>query len=283
MDSKLNIDSSGIDFEPTTDRYGGGFGRIVKCISCGHLYPNPRPTQEVLSQGYSQTVDNHYFEESESRSINAIRSVSTIRNFKQSGDLLEVGCFMGFFLNAARLHFSVSGIELSEWAANYVNNTLKIPVKKCSLLDAKLPAASYDVIVMIEVIEHLPNPDEIIAEVARLLKPGGVLYNVTLNIKGLSSRILGRRWWNLRPAHMHYFYPATFNKLLDKNGFRIVSERSFGKMFTYGYWLSKTKHYSPLLHGIFSKVFDWIGITNKFVYIDTKDSIETVAILKAKS
>jgi len=188
-----------IDFEPSTDKYGN-FGRIVRCANCGHIYTNPRPKAASLLKGYEQVNDDLYFAESDSRCINAYMSLSTIKRFKAGGNLLEIGSSTGFFLNAARLNFNVSGLEISKWGADFTEQTLKIPVVRTPLEKADLPPNHYDVVVMIDVIEHLPDPKTAIKEIARILKPGGILYILTPDIKGFSSKILGRYWWGLRPA-----------------------------------------------------------------------------------
>jgi transcription elongation factor Elf1 len=92
----------------------GNYGQIVQCKGCGLVYTNPRPQMDKIFQAYSQVVDREYGEEDSSRSINAIFCLDKIKKFKKSGRLLDIGCATGYFLNAARLNFEVSGVELSK-------------------------------------------------------------------------------------------------------------------------------------------------------------------------
>jgi len=266
------------DFTPSTDRYGQ-FGSVVRCRDCGHYYTNPRPPAEFLNSGYQSARDDTYIAESESRSINAYMSLAALRRFAPpSGRLLEAGCFAGFFLNAARTQYEVEGLELCSWAADFAERKLRLPVRRASIENAGLEAGRYDVIAMIDVLEHLQNPAAAIAECSRALKPGGILYLVTPDIKGFSARLLGKYWWGLRPSHIHYFHRASLSRLLAAHGFEVRLAKSFGKIFTCGYWLSRIKNYPPLIHRAAEKFIDAAGIHNKFLYIDTRDSLEVIAV-----
>lgn len=103
------------DYVASTDRFDH-YGQIVRCRACDLMYTNPRPTRQRILQGYSKAVDVDYASEDSSRSINVHISLQSIKKFVQRGRLLDVGCSTGYFLNAARLHFETSGIELSHWA-----------------------------------------------------------------------------------------------------------------------------------------------------------------------
>src|SRR5579859_3100568 len=102
-------------FAATTDKFGA-YGTIVQCRRCGLVYTNPRLAASKILGGYEGTEDEDYLSERESRSMNAYLAMAMIRRHAQGGRLLEVGCSAGFFLNAARLSFEVTGVEPSQWA-----------------------------------------------------------------------------------------------------------------------------------------------------------------------
>jgi SAM-dependent methyltransferase len=86
--------------------------------------------------------------------------------------------------------------------------------------------ARFDVVTLWETIEHLPDPDTILRQIRRWLKPGGVLAIGTGNNRSLLSRLLGNRWWYLVPPdHCVYYNPRALAIVLERNGFRV--ERTY--------------------------------------------------------
>ena len=263
-------------FVATTDEFSD-YGRVVRC-ACGLAYTNPRPSQAELLQGYAGCVDEAYLAESSSRSINAHLSLSTIKRFAAKGRLLEVGSASGYFLNAARVDFDVSGLEPSQWACALARERYKLDVHAESLESTeRFPDESFDVVALIDVIEHLSDPQAAIRKAARLLKPGGILYLVTPDIGSLSSWILGSRWWGLRPAHIYYFDRKTMGAMVAAAGLETVLVKSFGRIFTYGYWASRLRQYPAVVHGTLERVIRALDIAGKFLYLDTRDSMELCA------
>jgi 2-polyprenyl-3-methyl-5-hydroxy-6-metoxy-1,4-benzoquinol methylase len=269
-------DARGVaDYVATTNRYGR-YGRVVRCLRCGLVYTNPRPRPETLHEGYAEAVDTEYAEEDFSRSINAHMALRTIKKFVRSGRLLDVGCATGYFLNAARLDFDVHGVEPSRWAVNYARERLGLPVTHGTLDHAELEPG-FDVVSLNDVIEHVSDPRAALQRVHALLKPGGLVYLVTPDVAGLAARVLRGRWWGLRPAHVFYFSTATLSRLLRECGLEPVLVRSYGRIFTYGYWLSRLQGYPAPIHRTVGRVIDLLGVEEKLLYLDTRDSVEVCA------
>jgi 2-polyprenyl-3-methyl-5-hydroxy-6-metoxy-1,4-benzoquinol methylase len=264
------------DFVATTDHFGA-YGRIVRCNRCRLVYTNPRPRPERISDGYRRSVDPDYAREDSSRSINAHLSLNTLNRFARSGRLLDVGCSTGYFLNAARLDFETHGLELSEWAARFARERLRLDVVNASLDDAAFPAEHFDVVTVIDVIEHLTDPKAALQSIHRLLRPEGLLYLVTPDIESLSARLLRGRWWGLRPAHIYYFSTTTLGRLLNETGFEVELTKSYGRIFTWGYWLSRLKNYPSPVHRLVAAAVRVFDLDRKFLYIDTRDSMEVCA------
>ena len=263
-------------FIASTDRFDR-YGRIVRCRNCGLVYTNPRPPERALREGYSQAVDEDYIQEDASRGINAHMSLHVIKKFAHGGAVLDVGCSTGYFLNAARLDFAAHGLEPSHWAAKFARDKLNLDVREGTLEDQAFPPAHFDVVTLIDVIEHLPDPLGALKAAHRLLKPGGVLYIVTPNIRSLSAMILRGKWWGLRPGHIHYFSPKTLAAMLEKSGFETLRLGSYGRMFTYGYWLSRLKNYPRWVRAAPAALIRLLGIEGKFLYLNTRDSMEVCA------
>ncbi|MFA6091953.1 MAG: class I SAM-dependent methyltransferase [Elusimicrobiota bacterium] len=264
-------------FAATTDIFGR-YGRIVRCRRCGLVYTNPRPTPASLLEGYEVCTDETYLSESSSRSINAHLSLNTLRRFVRSGKLVEVGASAGYFLNAARADFDVIGLEPSRWACRIAQERFKLEMRTQSFEGlSRFEPESLDVVVMVDVIEHLPDPKQALALAARALKKNGMLYLVTPNIRSMSARICRSYWWGLRPAHIYYFSPETLGSMLSSVGLETAFCASFGRMFSFGYWADRIRHYPGILHRTACAAARLLDIERKFVYINTRDSLELCA------
>ncbi len=269
--------AGGDSFAASTDEFND-YGRIARCLDCGLVYTNPRPTRATLVRGYGESVDEVYAQEASSRSMNAHLSLSVIKRFAAGGRLLEVGASAGYFLNAARVDFEVAGLEPSAWACGIARRRFKLEVYPETLEECRrFEPASFDAVAMIDVIEHLCDPAAALKAAARLIKPGGLLYLVTPDIGSLSSRVLRGAWWGLRPAHITYFDKETMRRMLEGAGFEVVHAGSFGRIFTYGYWLSRLRHYPSFLYKTVARLIDLFDIKDKFLYINTRDSMEVCA------
>jgi SAM-dependent methyltransferase len=94
------------------------------------------------------------------------------------------------------------------------------------LHDARYPGGTFDLVACIEVLEHIPAPAVYLQEMARILRPGGLLLLTTPNFQGLSRWLFGSRWRVIDPEHLGYFTPRTLRSVLEEAGFRSVSVRS---------------------------------------------------------
>ncbi|MDP4199491.1 MAG: class I SAM-dependent methyltransferase [Bacteroidota bacterium] len=222
--------------------------RIVECSRCGMVYTNPRLKGAKIGELYdADYFQGHGFDQS----VNYVRDVDEFGEHKASYDLhdwdldtiqtmlakpsarslLEIGCGTGVFLAKAKAHgFDVHGLELSEYAAGFVRN-MGIPVDTKSIEDADFPQNSWDVIVMREVIEHLPHPLESLKTIHGWLKPGGVLFMATGNYNCPERKIKGKDWFYFMPeGHLYYFSNRTMRKYLRTAGFRTIRVTNQGDM-----------------------------------------------------
>ena len=91
-----------------------------------------------------------------------------------------------------------------------------------TLEEADLAAGSFDLVMMMEVVEHVDTPVDLLARAGRLLRPGGALYLTTPNWASFSRRFLGKRWFPISREHVVYFSPRTIRAALTKAGLRPV-------------------------------------------------------------
>jgi glycosyltransferase involved in cell wall biosynthesis/tetratricopeptide (TPR) repeat protein/SAM-dependent methyltransferase len=208
---------------------------IVKCRSCHTVYLRTRLNAAELDRIYQTYVDDgshlklpadaaQAAESPWKRSyfLNEIMEIDPAR-----GPMLDVGCSWGAFLLGARAQgFSPMGIELTRKAVRFANKTLGIPVVNTQFLDTPIPAAALQVITMVHVLEHLPQPKQALAKAFDILKPGGLFCGIVPNIESFSSQRQRDSWYWLDPNYHYVHYsPATLRSHLEAAGF--VVERLY--------------------------------------------------------
>jgi SAM-dependent methyltransferase len=93
----------------------------------------------------------------------------------------------------------------------------------CELKDCHFPDSYFDVVTLNHVLEHIPDPNEELREIRRILKDGGTLLLSTPNIDSLQFKISKERWFGLDlPRHLYYYSYETIVTMLEKNGFDVV-------------------------------------------------------------
>jgi 2-polyprenyl-3-methyl-5-hydroxy-6-metoxy-1,4-benzoquinol methylase len=148
------------------------------------------------------------------------------------GRLLDVGAGPGFMVSAARARgWDAIGLDLNEWAARYAREELGVEVRVSALDDAHLPTGSFDAVTMMDLLEHVPNPGALVAEAARVTRPGGMLAVLTPDAGSPLSRALGRRWPELVrvPEHLVLVSARGLKALLEHHGYEVIGHHSVGK------------------------------------------------------
>jgi SAM-dependent methyltransferase len=230
---------------PTTDRFGTALADIVRCRTCGHMQLAAMPPGTLLTDAYEETASDDYIEEEAGQRTTARRVLERIELHRDGGRLLDIGCWVGFFLAEARERgWEVTGVEPSGFAAAYARDVLGLPVLSGDLFEVDLPAGSFDAIFLGDVIEHLPDAGGAIDRISRLLVPGGVLAMALPDAGSRVARIMGPRWWSVIPSHVHYFTRESMRTVLERHGFTIVDLSTSPKTFTTRYYLERLGGYS---------------------------------------
>jgi 2-polyprenyl-3-methyl-5-hydroxy-6-metoxy-1,4-benzoquinol methylase len=155
-----------------------------------------------------------------------------------------VGAASGILLEqAAKLGFVGEGVEPSRSLAKSAQDAgLKVHL---GTFPHPAIQGSYDVITLIDVIEHVPCPIPLLKDIAAHLKPDGIGVLTTPDVQSLVARILGRRWWHFRVAHIGYFSRETMKKALAEAGLELVKMTSPAWYFTYDYACERAMVYVP--------------------------------------
>jgi SAM-dependent methyltransferase len=233
--------SSHLHSLPFGYRFEEAWLQALRCKQCGVIFLDPQPTDEQIRKMYSQEYfegdfrcghEGGYFEDKTLQSLSGDASVRAIQRYKQGGRFLEIGCAGGVFMDTMRkFGFEVHGVEVSEVAAQFARAHFGLDVFTGDLLEAHLPASSFDVVYMGDVIEHLPDPVGVIKEIVRILADGGVLVvvcpsqtNTIFSRLGFALyTLLGRRVTvSMPPYHLFEYRPSSLGMLLTRCGLTVV-------------------------------------------------------------
>lgn len=202
---------------------------IQQCQACGLGVTTPFPESDGLAEVNRETylLDQRvrtylgrraYFEKRYHRQLDDIRS------FHQGGRLLDIGCNIGMFLIASRsAGFDVCGVELNRDCAEYARASFGLDVRSVRLEDAGFPPASFDVVTMYDVLEHVPDLRGMLASIRGILKPGGLLVVQSPNLDSVMADMTKSAWsWLSPPDHLYHFTPDSLSALLDHAGYAIA-------------------------------------------------------------
>ena len=201
---------------------------LYKCKSCGFVRAADRFFETDLDQVYSgkyyKGTDYFNYElEGSSLKKNFKNRLEIIKNYvPPSKKLLEVGSAYGFFLELAKDIYECSGIERNPEVAKKVSNRLSLEVSGGPFLDMPVSNETYDLVVSLDTIEHVPSPRKFVEKIASLLKPEGYVFLETGNIDAFLPRIRKESWRLIYPPeHLSYLSARILSKLLQETGFEV--------------------------------------------------------------
>ena len=158
---------------------------LVKCSSCEMVFSEEKPDQADIVEFYSDGYDlTRYFSPiTEKRYLELLEE---FEKFRKTGQLLDVGCGFGFFIETAKQQgWDVTGVEITDDAVKACTSK-GLRMHHGTLETAHFQDEMFDVIVLIETIEHVIQPEKLIKEIHRVLRPGGLVYLSTPNFNAIN-------------------------------------------------------------------------------------------------
>ncbi len=235
-------------------RFQDGPFTVVEC-TCGLVYVTPRLTGEALAEVYGADYwksDNPKLKGYADYASEAVlylrtyqRRMRLVRRWlPERARILDVGCAAGYFLRvAARDGHDVRGIEPSAAIAREAvrelgEDRIHVGDLQTAPVERGFAPGAFDLITLWDVIEHVPDPQAMLARVRELLAPGGRLLLETQNVASRWARLLGRRWHHYKhEEHLYHFSPATIARLLAQCGFVVehCGAAYAGKYVSFGF------------------------------------------------
>jgi 2-polyprenyl-3-methyl-5-hydroxy-6-metoxy-1,4-benzoquinol methylase len=193
------------------------------------LITHPQPSLDVLGK-YYESAD--YISHTDSKrslfekayhfvkNIALKKKLNLINSYHpEKGLILDIGAGTGEFLSVAQNDgWDTIGVEPSDKAKTIAKSKGVSFVEKTSELDSH----TFDVITMWHVLEHVPNLDEQIKELKRLLKPKGTLIVAVPNFKSFDAKYYGNFWAAYDvPIHFWHFSKTAIQKLFEKEKMKL--------------------------------------------------------------
>jgi 2-polyprenyl-3-methyl-5-hydroxy-6-metoxy-1,4-benzoquinol methylase len=205
----------------------------MRCNSCGLVYLNPHPTINELEKIYPPTYHAFDFSKKNYGFIYRIRSrleawrvLNHCRNLPDDARILDVGCGDGFHLSLLREFgkkgWTLEGVDINHHAVEMATRAgLQVHLGIVEEID--LPNENYDLVLMIQTIEHVAKPDEVLRAIHKLLRKGGRLVIVTDNINSIDFQFFKSGHWGGYhfPRHWNLFNHHSLSKLAEKTGFDV--------------------------------------------------------------
>lgn len=193
-----------------TDAHYGQTGSIYQCQKCGFRQCND--LEQVLDF-YEKLEDKDYETSRAERAIQARRILQTVSAHRSTGRLLDIGAGSGILVEEAqKLGYIAQGIEPSKWLCDQAIER-GLPVHHGTLPHMNINPP-YDIVTLIDVIEHVSNPVELLKNIHQIMAKDSIGVVVTPDVGSLTARLMGYRWWHYRIAHIGYFDKKTLNLAL---------------------------------------------------------------------
>jgi 2-polyprenyl-3-methyl-5-hydroxy-6-metoxy-1,4-benzoquinol methylase len=220
---------------------------ILECPRCGLLSSRPTLEPAEIVARYERVVDEEYLAEEDERRELFAWVTSRIGSYHVPGRrLLEIGANMGLFLAvAAEAGWEASGIEPSSWAVEHGRERFGVDLRRGAAETLDEDPRSVDVLVMLDVLEHLADPADALRRLRAPIADRGLLALATVNVESLHGRLRGGDWpWFIR-SHLHYFRPTTLTRMLADAGFEAVEWSVVPRSFHVSYLLHRAAGIAP--------------------------------------
>lgn len=166
-------------------------------------------------------------------------------------EILDVGSGAGFFANeAAVAGHKVTGLDVSDASlkvAELMDRTQTVRYVEGNAYHMPFRKESFDVVVALDLLEHVSDPEKIMSEMTRVLRPGGLLFFHTVNRTALSYFLISKGKWFIKQTPAMYFdfslfrRPETVDQWCEEMGLEVQIVRGLrpkvlGKSFWRWLW-----------------------------------------------
>jgi 2-polyprenyl-3-methyl-5-hydroxy-6-metoxy-1,4-benzoquinol methylase len=202
------------------------------------------------------------------------------RRYGRAGSrALEIGSGLGHLIGQLEDTFETHGMDVNHWAvARSRPEAKQTQLYTSDAQNLPFTSASFGVVLIKHIVEHLPDPARAIRELGRVLEPGGILILATPNLDGLLRPLKGDKWIGFQdPTHISLKPPAEWFGLIKSAGLSIV------RAFADGFW---DVPYIPIVPPRIQKLFfgslGGIQAITRFVFLPVRWG-ESVIVIARKA
>lgn len=207
----------------------------LRCERCELVRLDPRPAASELGRIYPDSYHAFAFTAESFGVVHRVRErlearrmLRAARHVPAAGRILDVGCGDGFHLDLLRRFgppgWTLHGVDLDQRAVQRARGR-GLEVFETSVHGTELQDASYDLVLLIQTIEHVDDPVAVLRSIRRLLRPGGRVLIVTDNTGSPDFTLHRRRHWGGYhfPRHWYLFNRASLQRAMTAAGLDVAT------------------------------------------------------------
>jgi SAM-dependent methyltransferase len=255
-----------------------GYLKLYRCKSCGFISQFPGPGSSTIVKDYTDKYSLDFLKDGQefmypNRRIVLQDIIDRIKKYQKVGDILDVGCGDGQFLFlSSKKGFNCNGVEGSEQLSSYASSKTGAKIVQGIYKKEMFPENTFDVISLIQVLEHIPSPIDALETAKYHLRQNGILVIEIPSITApnfLAYRLTRIKRFVKPPSgvifsHFGYYNPKSLFALTHKCGFKTEE-------IVTGRWQYKYTGYLKIIGQIFDPIFNltkiggilYIGRNNK--------------------
>lgn len=234
------------DLRITDGRYGLTLS-LRRCADCRFVFAE-RDEVKRLTDLYARLSDTAYEDGRDTRRLQMqwlLRQVLAVR--PRARTLLDVGAGTGLLVEEAQAAgLTAVGVEPSRALVEAGQLAGGGTLLQGVLPHAALEGRVFDVVSLVDVIEHVADPVQLLRDAGRALAADGVMLVVTPDRSSAAARLFGKRWWHFRPAHVGYFCRSSLIRALEAAGLEPESWHRAQWFFRLRYLAERLERYLPL-------------------------------------
>lgn len=234
------------DLQITDSRYGMTL-TLLECDKCGFIFADGNEV-EALTELYEQLVDSAYEEGIENRALQMKWLIDLgLAHRPGAKTMLEIGSGVGLLIKEAKSRgLDAAGVEPSRSLVEAAKHLTGVHLLQGIFPHPALQNRKFDIIYMVDVIEHVSDPVGLLADCGKALAPGGSLIVVTPDVGSVAARMLGHKWWHLRLAHVGYFNNRSMERAAEAAGLNVLDRKRALWFFPLYYLAERVSVYLPI-------------------------------------
>ena len=212
--------------------------KLLRCPNCDVVYACESPKRSEISDAYHQAAYDSQEEAMHAAEAYEQALLPALTLMTDRRGVLDIGTGTGVFLKRMRAHgFSeVMGVEPSRAAIDAADMDIKLSIREGMFSAADFKASSFSLISCFMTLEHVSDPEMLVCDCFRLLKPGGMMVVVVHDWRAWNNRLLGRHTPIVDIEHFQLFSKKSITDLYRRSGFVDIDCRSFWNNYQIDYW-----------------------------------------------